>query len=212
MYYGRMTTPVEPLIRPAEPTRPGGDLEAVRAQFERNAFWHRMVAVGDRLPDMPLIEADLGPIHLHRLRHTGPVVLVFFSYAGSARCEAALRRCRDTLNPALVGLNAHLVAVSPQVPERLRGLKRRLDLDFLVASDPRHALIDRLNIGFEVPGADTALGAGRAVLPFAAVVVADRAGEVRHVDMRGDWTTPTDPRAIVRAVDAIESRPLSRMD
>lgn len=206
MYYGRMKTPVDHLARRGGPTRSGSDIEAVQAQFERNAIWNRMVTAGDRLPDMALIEADLGLVHLHRLRHTGPVVLVFFSYVGSVRCEAALRRYRDRLEPALVVLNAHLVAVSPQVPERLRELKRRLDLGFLVASDPRHALIDRLNIGFEVPGADTVLGAGRAVLPFATVVVADRAGFVRHVDVRGDWASPTDPQAIIRVVEAMESR------
>jgi peroxiredoxin len=117
-------------------------------------------------------------------------------------CDAALRYYQNTLAPALTRLDAHLVAVSPQVPERLEAVKRRHDLSFLVASDPRHTLIDALNIDFASPGADTVLGTGRSVLPFATVVVADRAGLVRYADVRADWTSLTAPGSIIRAVQA----------
>jgi peroxiredoxin len=119
-----------------------------------------MVTAGDLLPDLPLLEVDLGPIHLNRLRDTGPVVLVFFRHAYSPECDAALRAYRDSLAPALAALDAHLVAVSPQAPARLEAVKRRHDLGFFVASDPRHLLIDAFNLGFSSPGIDTALGTG----------------------------------------------------
>ena len=187
------------------PVRYSDDVEAFRLQCERNAIWNRMVAPGDRLPNIPLLEVDLGPIHLDRLRHTGPVVLAFFPYAGSPECDAALRTYQHTMAPALAGLDAHLVAVSPQAPERLEAVKRRHNLGFLVASDPRHALIDALNIGFASPGAGAVLGTGRSVLPFAAVVVADRAGIIRYTDLHADWTTLTAPGSVIRAVHAIGS-------
>jgi peroxiredoxin len=199
-----MTIPVQPTTQIGEPVRHRDDAEAFRLQFERNAIWNRMVAAGDRLPIVPLIEADLGPIHLDRLLHTGPVVLVFFRYAGSPECEAALRTYQFTLAPALASLDAHLVAVSPQAPDRLEAVKRRHQLTFLVASDPRHGLIDALNIGFASPNAGTVLGTRRSVLPFAAVVVADRAGVVRYVDVHADWTSRTAPGSIIRAVGAVE--------
>ncbi|MDT5042871.1 MAG: hypothetical protein QOE51_3856 [Actinoplanes sp.] len=189
--------------------RHSGDAEALRLQFERNAIWNRMVAAGDRLPVVPLVEVDLGPIHLDRLRDTGPVVLIFFRYAGSPECAAALRRYEYTLAPALAGLDAHLVAVSPQEPQRLEAAKRRHNLSYLVASDPRHALIDALNIGFASPGADAVLGTGRSVLPFAAVVVVDRAGLVRYADVHADWASLTAPGAIIRAVRAITDNKLA---
>jgi hypothetical protein len=49
------------------------------------------------------------------------------------------------------------------------------------------------------------LGTGRSVLPFASVVVADRAGRVRYTDVHADWTTLTAPGAILRAVRAISA-------
>jgi peroxiredoxin len=199
-----MTTPVHPWTPAAPPVRYRDDAEAFRLQFEHTAIWNRMVAAGDRLPAVPLVEADLGPIYLDRLMHTGPVVLVFFRYAGSPECDAALRGYQFTLAPALAALGAHLGAVSPQAPARLQELKRRQSLDFLVASDPRHSLIDALNIGFASPDAGTVLGTRRSVLPFAAVVVADRSGLVRYADVHADWTSVTAPGSIIRAVRAID--------
>lgn len=159
-----------------------------------------MVASGDRLPVPSLIEVDLGPIHLSRMLHTGPVVLMFIRHAASTTCETALRGYRHTLAPVLADLSAHFVAVSPQAPDRLAGLKHRNDIDFLVASDPRHVLIDALNIGFACPEAERALGTRRGVLPYAAMIVADRTGIVRLATVQPDWSHPVDPALITAAV------------
>jgi peroxiredoxin len=174
--------------------------EALRRQFDRDGIWPRMVRPGDRVPSAVLVEADLGPIHLDRLRMTGPVVLVFVKYAGSAVCEATLERYQQSLAPAV---DAHIVAVSPQVPARLASLKRRHDLSYFVAADPRRTLIDAFNLGFAEPGADLVLGTGRSVLPFPAVVVADRTGVVRYADIRPDGSPHPPPADIVAAVGAL---------
>jgi len=173
---------------------------AFRRQLARDAIWHRIVSPGDRLPSLHLLEADLGPIYLDRLRLTGPVVLVFFRHADSVECNATLRTYQETLAPALTDLSAHLVAVSPQSPELLEPLKRRHDLDFFVATDVRHRLIDAFNIGFTSPGTQRVLGVRDPVLPFPAVVVADRSGVVRLADVQADWARRTDARTIVEAV------------
>jgi peroxiredoxin len=171
--------------------------------LDRDDLWGRMVKPGARLPSVALLEADLGPIHLDRLRRTGPIVLVFFPYASSATADAALADYERRLAPALEGTAAHLVAVSPQVPGRLAEVKRRHDLSYFVAADPRHQLIDAFNLGFHAPGADKLLGAGRSVLPFPAVVVADRAGVVRFADVRPDGAAHPEPDLIVGAVGAL---------
>ncbi|HWS35878.1 MAG TPA: redoxin domain-containing protein [Actinoplanes sp.] len=179
------------------------DDEAFQQLLGRNAIWKRMVAAGDRLPLQPLFEVDLGPVHLDRLLDTGPLVLVFVRYAGSPACDAALRSYQGHLQPELDRLGAHLVAVSPQAPQRLAVVKHREELGYLVAADPRHVLIDALNIGFGHPGADTVLGTGRSVLPFAAVVVVDRTGVVRFAEVRADWSDPVPPGRVIEAVQRL---------
>jgi peroxiredoxin len=179
------------------------DDEAFRQLLDRNAIWKRMVKAGDRLPLLPLFEVDLGPVHLGRLLGTGPVVLVFIRYAGSEYCEALLRSYAEELEPVLTDLGAHLVVVSPQAPARLAAAKHRDELRFLVASDPRHVLIDALNIGFTSPGADKPLGTGRSVLPFASVVVADRTGLVRFAEVRPNWLVPLPAARIIDVVNSV---------
>jgi peroxiredoxin len=159
------------------------DSDTLQRRFGRD-IWDRLVRPGDRLPALHLLEADLGPIHLERLRLTGPIVLVFFPYASSEPAGAALAAYQRDLLPALEAAGAHLVAVSPQIPQRLTELKRRHDLGYFVAADVRHVLIDAFNLGYHDPGADVLLGAKRSVLPFPSVVVADRAGVVRFADVR----------------------------
>lgn len=176
------------------------DHEAFQQLLDRNAIWKRMVAAGDRLPLEPLFEVDLGPVHPDRMLATGPLVLVFVRYAGSPACDAALRSYQGHLQPELDRLGAHLVAVSPQAPGRLAAVKHREELTYLVASDPRHVLIDALNIGFGHPGADAVLGTGRSVLPFAAVVVVDRSGVVRFAEVRANWSDPLPPGRVIAAV------------
>jgi peroxiredoxin len=194
-----MTTAVLKTIVPGQRR---GD-PALRKQFDRDAIWHRLIKPGDQLPSVVVLEADLGPIHLDRLRMTGSIVLVFVKYAESEVCAATLERYQRELLPALAATDAHLVAVSPQIPQRLAAVKRRHDLSYFVAADVRHTLIDAFNLGFAEPGADVLLGAGRSVLPFPAIVVADRAGVVQHADVRPDGSPHPEPSEILAAVRAL---------
>jgi peroxiredoxin len=188
--------------RAAPAGRPRPDEIALHRQFDRD-IWDRLVKPGDRLPSMPLLEADLGPIHLDRLRQTGPIVLVFFRYASSEPCNTALAAYQRDLAPALADSDVHLVAVSPQVPQRLAHLKRRHDLTYFVAADVRHTLIDAFNLGFHDPGADAILGARRSILPFPSVIIADRTGTIRFADVRAAGAAHPDPSQILTAVQSL---------
>jgi hypothetical protein len=86
------------------------------------------------------------------------------------------------------------------VPQRLADLKRRHDLGFFVAADVRHVLIDAFNLGQSEPGADRILGARYSILPFPAVVIADRAGTVRHVEVSGTHPGPARVLAALRSL------------
>ncbi|AGZ43156.1 Peroxiredoxin Q [Actinoplanes friuliensis DSM 7358] len=176
------------------------DHAAARRQFERDAVWSRMIAPGGRVPALPLIEVDLGPIHLDRLLQTGPLVLAFFRYEGSAAGDAMLVDYQRTLLPACTDLGAHLVAVSPQRFDLLAPVKHRHELGFLVASDPRHVLIDAFRIGYGSPAASDTLGTRRSVLPYPAVVVADRTGTVRYADVRAESAPHSGAAPIIAAL------------
>lgn len=176
--------------------RPSADA-AFRRQLERDAVWSRMIAPGGRVPDLPVVEVELGPLFLRRLLDTGPLALIFFRHASSPACEKALL----AYDRELSALDAHVVAVSPQRPDLLLSLKQRLGLHMLVASDPRHALIDAFGLGYSSPADADLLGTGRSTLPYAATVLADRTTTVRWVDVSPDPTARTHPATITTALN-----------
>ena len=104
------------------------------------------VAVSDRIAAFILEDVGGEVLLLDALVQNGPVVLVFFRFAGCRACNIALPYYNRHLAPELARLGATLVGVSPQVPERLAAIKERHGLEFLIATDRDNALGRRFGI------------------------------------------------------------------
>jgi len=175
----------------------------------------KWVKAGDDAPDFRLLEVDGGEVTRESLTAKGPAVLIFFRFAGCPACNIALPYYARNLWPRLRALGVSLIAVSPQVPERLVDIKRRHDLEFLVASDIDNALGRRFGILYEFDEASKAAatakgsfigdttGTGTWELPQPAVVVIDRNGVVVFADVSPDWLVRTEAEPILAAVRAL---------
>ncbi|WP_287346337.1 peroxiredoxin-like family protein [Mesorhizobium sp.] len=174
--------------------------------------------VGDAVEPFELMEVDVRPLPLDALLKNGPVVLIFFRFAGCPACNIALPYYDQHLAPALRRLGATLVGVSPQVPERLREIKERHKLDFLIATDADNALGRRFGILYSFDEASRRLssesgspigevtGTGTWEFPMPTAVVIGQAGTVRFADVSPDWLVRTEPAVIIEAVRAIAAR------
>lgn len=172
----------------------------------------KWVKVGDRLAPFSLRDVEGGELPLERLIDRGPAVLVFFRFAGCPACDIALPYYEETLAPGLRDLSATLVAVSPQVPERLVEIKARHNLSFKVASDPNNELGRRLGILYKADQATQAAqrargafigettGTGTWELPQPALVVIDHERVVRFAEVSPDWLVRTEAEPILAAV------------
>ena len=170
------------------------------------------VQVGDRLDPFVLRDVEGGDLPLEALIRRGPAVLVFFRFAGCPACNIALPYYEEALAPGLRDLGATLVAVSPQVPERLGEIKTRHGLSFKVASDPDNTLGRRFGILYTADEASQAAqrakggfigdttGTGTWELPQPAVVVIDHERVVRFVDVSPDWLVRTEADPVLDAV------------
>ncbi len=119
---------------------------------------------------------------------------------------------RPASRPELRRLGATLVGVSPQAPEKLRHIKDRHHLDFLIATDADNALGRRFGIlySFDEPSRRASIESGSLIgevtgtgtweLPMPAAVVIDQAGTVRFADVSPDWLVRTEPDDIIAAV------------
>ncbi len=185
-----------------------------RRTLEDTADPSAWIKPGDKAPSFRLPEVDGGEVTLAGLTANGPAVLIFFRFAGCPACNIALPYYARTLWPALKALGATLTAVSPQVPDRLVEIKRRHDLEFNVASDG-NTLGGQFGVLYEFDEPSKAAarakgafigdttGTGDWRLPMPAVVVLDREGVARFVDVSPDWLVRTESAPIIEAVRAL---------
>jgi peroxiredoxin len=186
-----------------------------RQLLEATAQRETFVRAGDVLGPVRLPEVDGGVVDLDELLEVGPVVLVFFRFEGCPACNIALPHYQRTLYPGLAALGATLVAVSPQVPERLVAIKDRFGFEFPVASDPDNSLGRQLGIVFAssdasrehalAKGSDlgATLGTGKWELPMPTVVVVGPRRVVRFADVHPDWLVRTEAGPILDAVASL---------
>lgn len=186
-----------------------------RRELVEAAHPSNWVAAGDPAPSFSLEEVDGERLTRESLTFRGPAVLVFFRFAGCPACNIALPYYDRELAPGLRDLGATLVAVSPQVPERLVEIKRRHGLSFQVATDRDNALGSKLGILYTANAAtqlasrlkgsfigDTT-GTGTWDLPQPTVLVIGRDRRVKYIDVSPDWLVRTEAETVLDAVRAL---------
>ena len=163
-----------------------------------------MVAVGDHVDAFTLEPSTGGKLTLEELTADGPVLLIFFRFAGCPACNLALPYYERQLRPALDAAGIRLVAVSPHLPENgLDDIRARHGLGFTVASDRDNALGRRFGLTFEPEdappvAADDAgwigalTGTGTWELPQPATILIDQNHRVRFIDVSPDWLVRTE--------------------
>ncbi|GLT01711.1 peroxiredoxin [Sphingobium jiangsuense] len=161
---------------------------------------------GDRIAPFTLIDAEGKPLTDRHLLATGPAVLIFFRFGGCPACNIALPYYNETLWPALRKAGIPLVAVSPQTPVD-PGPAERHRLGFPIASDPGYALGRALGITFlpeeqpKIAPGDAWIGATLGTdsyeLPQPTVVVLNRDGTIRFIDVSPDWLIRTESTEIL---------------
>jgi peroxiredoxin len=183
-----------------------------RQLLEDTADRAGFVKAGDVVEPFSLPEVHGGAVELDGLLADGPAVLLFFRFEGCPACNIALRHYQLELYPALAGLGVPLVAISPQVPEKLIAIKNRFGFGFPVASDTGYALSRRFGITFtsspaaqahaRAAGSDLGqvLGTGRWELPMPTIVVVGQDRVVRFADVHPDWLVRTEADAVLEAV------------
>ena len=200
-----------------EPTKLAVNVNQRKTLVE-TAEREKFVKAGDKLAPFSLPEVDGETLSVDALLRKGPVVLAFFRFEGCPACNIALPYYQRNLLPGLRKLGATLIAVSPQVPERLVAIKRRHELEFAVASDLNNALGRQLGILYsfdEASRASSLAGGGKGIgevtgtgtweLPMPTVVVIDQNRVVRFADVHPDWLLRTEAEPILDAVAALST-------
>lgn len=173
----------------------------------------RFVKAGDHLEPFELLKVEGGVLSRDQLLAEGPAVLVFFRFAGCPACNLAIPHYDRQLSAVLKAKGVPLVAISPQVPERLVEIKQRHNLGLQVASDKDNALARRLGIlySFDDASRQAALSKGSSIgevtgtgtweLPQPTVVVLDSDARVVFAQVSPDWLVRAEVEPILDAVE-----------
>lgn len=190
-----------------------------RRHLEETADRAAWVKPGDVIAPFVLPEVLGGTVDLAALLAEGPVVLLFFRFANCPACNISLRHYQQELYPALASLGATLVAISPQVPEKLAAIRNRFGFGFPVASDSSYQVARSLGITFTASaeqqerdrasggGLAAELGTGQWELPYPTIVVLDSNAVVTFADVHPDWLVRTEAPAVIDAVRALVQVP-----
>jgi len=176
------------------------------------------VKAGDLVQDFSVQEVDGATLTLDGLLARGPLVLVFFRFEGCPACNLALPYYQRNLLPGLQAAGVSLLALSPQVPERLVEIKRRHNLGFEVATDRDNSLGRRFGILYTFDEASQAAAAARGKtigevtgtgtwqLPQPTVVLIGTDRRVHFADVAPDWLKRTEADTVLAAVTALQAQ------
>jgi peroxiredoxin len=168
---------------------------------------------GTVLPDAELLDVHGAATTLYAAAGDGTAVLVFYRGAWCPYCNIALSAYQEQLLPQLTGRGIRLVGVSPQAPNGSLTMQQKNGLAFTVVSDPGNAIAGRLGIltrpSEEARAAQLQLGLdltsvnadGTITLPMPAIVILDASHTVRWIEVHPDYSTRTEPRQVIDALD-----------
>ena len=173
-----------------------------------------VAAIGSTLPDADLVDAHGASTTLYRATDGRPAVIVFYRGAWCPYCNLALSTYQAQLLPALVEREVTLLAVSPQIPDESLSMQQKNDLAFPGVSDPGNALAAHLGIR-TAPSADARtaqlqLGLdlanvnadGTTAVPMPTTVIVDTDRVIVWIDVHPDYSTRSEPAAIIAVLDA----------
>lgn len=173
------------------------------------------IKAGDSVAPFELLRVEGGTLNLEQLVANGPAVLVFFRFAGCPACNIAIPYYERNLQPALRARGVPLLAVSPQVPERLVDIRDKHQLTLQVVSDLDNTLARRFGILYEFDeasrqaalskgsGIGAVTGTGTWELPQPTVVVIGSDRRVHFAEVSPDWLVRSEAQSIIDAVDEV---------
>jgi peroxiredoxin len=186
-------------------------IEELRAAFVlKNA-----IGLDDQAPDFSLPDPSGRSVSLRSLLRTGSVVATFYRGGWCPYCNIQLRAYQAILSE-LTALGAHLVAISPQLPDGSLSTAEANSLTFDVLSDVGNAVARSFGLVWSLPeelraalrSNDKALPAINGdeswELPVPATYLIARDGQIALAAIEVDYRKRLEPDAILAALRALQ--------
>jgi peroxiredoxin len=187
-----------------------------RASLDRAGVPNAVPTPGSPMPDGQLMDVHGASTTLTGARGDRPAVIITYRGEWCPYCNISLAAYQEHLVPRLRELGVELIALSPQKPDGSLTMQQKHDLTFTVLSDPGNQIARQLGIinpprSEDARAATAALGVDVAAtnadgtddLPMPTAIIVDAEGIIRWIDVRPDYSAPTEPQAILDALGQV---------
>lgn len=167
--------------------------------------------VGAKAPTFTLANATGKKVKLTDYLIEGPVILTWYRGGWCPYCNITLKHLQEAL-PSFQARGAHLLALTPEVPDKSLTTVEKNNLRFEVLSDidnkvaKSYGIIfklipevaDMYQAGFDLAGYN---GNDKAELPLAATYVIDKEGTIRYSFLDAEYRNRAEPEDILQVLD-----------
>ncbi len=169
--------------------------------------------VGDQAPDFTLQNALGEHVSLSAYLEKGPVVLTWYRGGWCPYCNITLHRLQEEL-PGFQAAGAHLIALTPERPDKSLSTKEKHDLQFEVLSDVGNNVARDYGVVFKlIPEVAESYqssfdlhdynGDTSDELPLAATYIIDKNGVIRYAFLHPDYRHRAEPEELLRTLQSL---------
>lgn len=172
--------------------------------------------VGDQAPDFTLKDAMGKSVTLSTELKKGPVVLTWYRGGWCPYCNIALAAMQGEL-PAMKKAGATLIALTPELPDKVLSTQEKHALKFPVLTDLNHHVAKEYGLLFQLtPEVEKIYGqffdlaefngadAGTATLPLAATYIIGTDRKILWAFLHHDYHKRAEPKEIVKFLNSMK--------
>ena len=173
---------------------------------EQSGILERALNVGDTAPDFKLTNALGDSVELYDFLNNGKVILTWYRGGWCPYCNLTLNQLQLELS-AFEANGAHLIALTPELPDKSLSTSEKHELKFEILSDIGNKVARQYGIVFKLTddvaeaynnsfGINEYNGDDSNELPLAATYIIDEDGKIVYAFLDADYRNRAEPSEI----------------
>lgn len=166
--------------------------------------------IGEKIPEVSLLNSENKTINLKDLFKEKPTVLIFYRGGWCPYCNAHLGKIGEAENEILE-LGYQVIAVSPDEPARLTNTADKKDLKYTLLSDGDGTLMNYMGIAFKAPDKKWKTnqlqkhsgGKNKGILPVPSIFVVDKKGVILFEYIAPDYTHRMEAELLIAVLKSL---------
>jgi len=188
---------------------------AVDSNIPQSAEATQPLKVGQKIPDIKLVNADGLEVSLAQLVKQQPTIIIFYRGGWCVYCNKQFGQIKTVEKP-LLELGYQIIAISPDRVERLRESLKKHNIQYMLLSDSPANAMKAFGVAFRLDdqtfkkyknsyGIDIEKDSGQPhhLLPVPTAYVLDKNGVIQYRYTDPDYTKRVDPQELYRQAKAI---------